>query len=89
MTAGQKLLESEQMDCRGGGVVQTTSRVLIGCGGVDGFDGLDCGFDGSDGVDGAGFDGIDGFHGLDGFDGTRAQCWNPAVELAISCHTGE
>ena len=29
MTAGQKLLESEQMDCRGAGLVQTTSRVLM------------------------------------------------------------
>ena len=28
MTAGQKLVESEQMDCRGAGVVQTTSWVL-------------------------------------------------------------
>ena len=28
MTAGRKLLESEQMDCRGAGLVQTTSRVL-------------------------------------------------------------
>ena len=28
MTDGQKLLESEQMDCRGAGVVQTTSWVL-------------------------------------------------------------
>ena len=31
--------------------------------------------------------GFDGFDGLDGFGGTRAQCWNPAVEFAISCHT--
>ena len=79
MTAGQKLLESEQMDCRGAGVVQLL-RGPDGCGCVDGFDGsdgsdgfdggvdgFDGGFDGFDGVDGGGFDGFDG--GFDGFDG--------------------
>ena len=29
MTSGQKLLESEEMDCRGAGLVQTTSWVLM------------------------------------------------------------
>ena len=60
MTAEQKLLESEQMDWRGG---WSGPDYFVGpdvCGCVDGFDGPS-GFDG-------GFDGFDGF--IDGFDGT-------------------
>ena len=62
MTAGEKLLESEQMDCRGAGVVQTTSWALMAVvasmasDGSNGSNGFDVGFDGSDGVDGGGFD---------------------------------
>ena len=43
MTAGQKLLVSEQMDCRGAGVVQTTSWALMAVVApmVDGSDGSD------------------------------------------------
>ena len=53
MTVAQKLLESEQLDCRGAGLVQTTSRVLMDCGGGDGFDGGFDGFDRLDGFDGS------------------------------------
>ena len=63
MKAGQKLLESEQMDCRGSW--SGTDHYFVGsdvCGCVDGSDG----FDGSNGFGG----GFDGFDGLDGFDGT-------------------
>ena len=50
MTAGQKLLESEQMECRGVGLAQTTSLVslaVVASMGSMAFDG----FDGSDGFE--------------------------------------